>query len=285
MNQPIPMLDTHQHLIYPEKFPYSWTKGIGPLEGRAFRYDDYVKQVAGKNVTAAIFMEADPDESHGAAEAKFVYELSSQPGSLIKGVIAACRPERDGFERHIESIRHARLVGCRRILHVMPDDTSQSESFVENVRKLGRMNLTFDLCFLARQLPVAIELARKCPDVQLALDHCGVPDIASGQLEPWATHIRQLAALPNVACKISGVPTYCKPGQATVDTIRRWVLHCIECFGPDRLVWGGDWPVVVINSTLPAWIDMTRQIVADLSSSEQHKLLHDNAVRIYQVKL
>ena len=115
---------------------------------------------------------------------------------------------------------------------------------------IGRRDLTFDLCYLARQLPIAIELAKKCPNVQLILDHCGVPDIASGELEPWRQHIREIAALPNVACKISGLPTYCKPGQATLDTIKPWVEHCIECFGVDRLVWGGDWPVVVINSTL-----------------------------------
>jgi predicted TIM-barrel fold metal-dependent hydrolase len=285
MNQPIPILDTHQHLIYPDRMPYSWTKGIPPLANRAFRYKDYLTLVAGNGVTGTIFMETDPDEPNGVAEAQLVYELSSQPGSLLKGVIATCRPERDGFEKHLESIRHPKLVGCRRILHVMPDDTSRSPIFAENVRKLGRMNLTFDLCFLAKQLPVAIELARKCPDVQLVLDHCGVPDIASGQLDPWRQHIRDLAAIPNVACKISGVPTYCKPGQATLDTIKPWVMHCVESFGPDRLVWGGDWPVVQINSSLPDWIDMTRQFVASLSEPEQRKLLHDNAVRIYRVKL
>jgi predicted TIM-barrel fold metal-dependent hydrolase len=284
MNQLLPMLDTHQHLIYPDGFPYSWTKGIGPLEGTAFRYEDYVKLVADKGVTGTIFMETDPDEPNGAAEAKFVYGLASQSNSLIKGVIATCRPERDGLEKHIDSIRHPRLAGLRRILHVMPDDTSRSPLFVENVRKLSKLNLTFDLCFLAKQLPVAIEVARKCSDVQLILDHCGVPEIAAGQLDPWRQHIRELAAMPHVACKISGVPTYCKPGQATIDVVRPWVMHCIESFGPERLVWGGDWPVVVINSTLPNWIDMTRQIIANLSESEQRKLLHDNATRIYRIK-
>jgi predicted TIM-barrel fold metal-dependent hydrolase len=285
MNQPIAAIDTHLHLIYPGRFAYSWTKGIGPLEGKAFRHDDYAKLVAGKAIQAAIFMETDPDEPNGPAEAKFVSELASQPGSLIRGVIATCRPERDGFDQYIQSIQHPKLVGCRRILHVMPDDMSRAPLFAENVRRLGRWNLTFDLCFLARQLPAAIELARNCPDVQMILDHCGVPDIASGQLDPWRQHIRDLAALPNVACKISGVPTYCKPGQATLETIRPWVMHCIECFGPDRLVWGGDWPVVVINSSLPDWIDMTRQLITCLSESEQRKVLHDNAVRIYRIKL
>ncbi|HEY7090966.1 MAG TPA: amidohydrolase family protein, partial [Tepidisphaeraceae bacterium] len=139
-------------------------------------------------------------------------------------------------------------------------------------------------CFLARQLPVAVELARKCPDVRLVLDHCGVPDIASSELDPWRNNIREMSKLPNVACKLSGLPTYCKPGEATLDTIRPWAMHCIETFGPDRVLWGGDWPVCVINSDLPKWIGITRQLVGGLSAAEQKKILHENAVRVYRIK-
>jgi predicted TIM-barrel fold metal-dependent hydrolase len=204
---------------------------------------------------------------------------------LIKGVIANCRPEEQGFQKYVESVRHAKLVGFRRILHVMPDDVSRQPTFAENVRWLGAQNLTFDLCFLARQLPIAIELAGKCEQTQLILDHCGVPDVSGGALDPWRQHIRELSRLPNVACKISGVLAYTKPGEATIDAIRPYVDHCIECFGPDRLVWGSDWPVVVINSTLPDWIRIARQLVSQSSETEQRKILHDNAVRIYGVKM
>ena len=120
---------------------------------------------------------------------------------------------------------------------------------------------------------------------QLILDHCGVPDIAGGAIDPWREHIRNLAKLPNVACKISGVLAYCKPGEATLEAIKPYVDHCIESFGADRLVWGSDWPVVVINSTLPDWIRIARQLVARLSPTEQRKILHDNAVRVYGVKM
>jgi predicted TIM-barrel fold metal-dependent hydrolase len=280
----IPIIDTHQHFIYPEKLPYSWTKGVPPLKDKTFRYDDYVKLVAGKGVVGTIFMETDPDEPRAAAEAKLVYELASQANSLIRGVIAGCRPENDGFEDYIESIRDPKLVGLRRILHVMPDELSRQPKFIEHVRWLGKEGFTFDLCFLARQLPVAVELARKCPDVRLVLDHCGVPDIASSELDPWRNNIREMSKLPNVACKLSGLPTYCKPGEATLDTIRPWAMHCIETFGPDRVLWGGDWPVCVINSDLPKWIGITRQLVGGLSAAEQKKILHENAVRVYRIK-
>jgi predicted TIM-barrel fold metal-dependent hydrolase len=281
MSTMIPMLDTHQHLVYPDKWPYSWTDGIPALAKRGFRYEDYTKLVEQEGVAGTIFMETSPDDPHWRQETKFVYSLAEKPGSLIKGVIANCRPEESGFQGYVDSVRHKKLVGFRRILHVVPDDVSRDPGFGENVRWLGKQNLTFDLCFLARQLPIAIELATKCDGTQLILDHCGVPDVASGAIDPWRENIRNLAKLPNVACKISGVLAYCKPGDATIDAIRPYVEHCIECFGPDRLVWGSDWPVVVINSSFPQWIRIARQLVAKLSESEQRKILHDNAARIY----
>lgn len=285
MSTLIPMLDTHQHLIYPEKWPYSWTNDIPALAGKAFQYDDYVNLTRDAGVAGTIFMETSPDDPHWHQETKFVYELATKLGSLIKGVIANCRPEEEGFEKYVDSVRHPKLVGFRRILHVMPDDVSRQPSFAENVRWLGTQKLTFDFCFLARQLPIAIELAKKCPETQLILDHCGVPGIAAGALDPWREHMRNLAKLPNVACKISGVLAYCKPGEATLEIVKPYVDHCIECFGADRLVWGSDWPVVVINSTLPEWIRVARRLVAHLRETEQRKILHDNAIRIYGLKL
>lgn len=277
-----PIIDTHQHLVYPEKWPYSWTSGVPQLAGKAFRYPDYQQASAGTGIAKTIFMETAPDDPHYAAEAGFVYELAAQPGSLIAGVIASCRPEeKDGFESYLESIRHPKLVGLRRILHVMPDELSASEHFAANLRLLPKYNLTYDLCFLARQLPAAIALARRCEGVQMILDHCGVPDVAGQALDPWREHIRTLAALPNVACKISGVMAYGGSKHANIAGIRSFVEHCLECFGWDRIVWGGDWPVCNLATTLADWVSVSRELVASASAANQKKLFHDNAVRIY----
>ena len=253
--------------------------------GRAFRCEDYLEQTQAAGVAGTIFMETTPDEPHWRDEASFVDELASRPGSIIKGIIANGRPEEEGFERYVDSLPRERLVGLRRILHVVPDDVSREPRFAANVRWLGKQRLTFDMCFLARQLPIAIELARKCDQTQLILDHCGVPDIAAGALDPSRANIRQLAALPNVACKISGVLAYCKPDNATLDAVKPYVDHCIECFGPDRLVWGSDWPVVTINSTLAKWIEISRELVGPLSEIERRQILSGNVRHIYQAKI
>ncbi|MCX6876721.1 MAG: amidohydrolase [Verrucomicrobia bacterium] len=278
----IPIIDTHQHLIYPEQYPYSWTAAIPALQGKAFRQDDYLTASEGTGITSTIFMETTPDDPHCIRETAFVYQLASRPDAGIAGVIANCRPEQPaGFAAHLDSIANPRLVGLRRILHVMPDELSTTAHFAANLRLLGERNLTFDLCVLARQLPLAMALARKCGNVQFILDHCGVPDVAGQALDPWRADLRHLASLPNVACKISGVLAYAKADHATGAAVRPFVEHCLECFGWDRVVWGSDWPVCTITSTLSKWVAISRELVAHADPSDQHRLFHANATRIY----
>lgn len=278
----IPILDCHQHLIYPDRLAYSWTADIPQLVGKAFTYEDYLSLVADAGPVRTIFMETSPDDSHWQDEAQLVMELADAPDTIIDGLVLNCRPEADGdFDQYIESIRHPKLVGLRRSLHVMPDDLSQDDRFIANVRKMAAQGLTFDLCVLARQIHLGAALARQCANVQFVLDHCGVPDIAGGDIDRWRVAIREIAACENVVCKISGLLAYCDPRSANVETIRPYVEHCIACFGWDRVIWGSDWPVVCVTRDLPSWIAASRELLAEESSTHQHQLFHKNAERIY----
>jgi predicted TIM-barrel fold metal-dependent hydrolase len=160
---------------------------------------------------------------------------------------------------------------------------SQSETFRANVRKIGANGMTFDMCFLARQLPLAAELADACPDTSLVLDHCGVPDIAGGGLDPWREDIRRLSDRPNVACKLSGILAYCAPENATLEAIRPYVDHVLETFGPERMVWGSDWPVVDMANGIQDWLDVTRQILDELSDVEARFIAQETARRVYSI--
>ena len=284
MSATIPILDTHQHLIYSDQYSYSWTAGIPELAGKAFRYDDYFKAIEGTSVESTVFMESGVDDPHWQEETRFVHRLARTPGSLIKGIIASCRPEEEsGFEAYLESVLSPNLVGLRRILHTEPDELSRRPGFAANIRLLEKHHLTFDLCVLARQIPLATRLAAECPEVQFILDHCGVPDIASGQLDPWREYIIEISRHPNVACKVSGVLAYCAPGKANLEAVRPYVGHCLENFGWDRVVWGSDWPVCTITSDLRTWVQVTNEIIATADERDRRKLLHDNAVRIYGI--
>ena len=275
-------IDTHQHLIWRDRLGYGWTAGIPALAEGDFTPEDYQAQTKGQGILGTIFMECGVDEADYQAEARYVATRVGKDG--IIGQIASCRPEDDaGFDAWLEECGGLHVKGFRRILHVVPDDMSQSEGFRANLRKIGRKGLAFDMCFLARQLPIAEELARACDGQPLVLDHCGVPDIAGGAFDDWAKGIDRLAALPHVSVKLSGISAYCAPGTASAGTLKPYVDHIIDRFGPGRMVWGSDWPVVLLGAGLLPWIEMTRALIGGLTAGEQAAIAGANARRIYGV--
>ena len=271
------ILDTHLHLIYPDKFSYPWLSGA-PAINKPWHIADYFAEAVPLGIESALHMEVDVAEADMLAESEFMLTLPR-----IAGAIAACRPEHMNFVDQIEQLSdHAHIKGVRRILHEAPDDLSQSDLFVENIRHLPDYDLSFDLCVRADQLPIGQMLVERAPDVSFILDHCGVPDVTGAGLDPWRANISRIAKLPNLNAKISGIVAYSGPDW-TVDTIRPYVEHIIECFGWDRVVWGSDYPVVTLTGNLTRWVEATREIISGASEDEQAKLLHRNAERIYKV--
>lgn len=282
----ISLLDTHQHLVYREKASYGWTKDIPPLAEGNFTLDDYKTLTEGLGIGGTLFMETGVDDPDYQQETRFVKSLADNSDNGMIGLISSIRPESDeAFETWLEETIEMGVVGYRRILHVMPDDTSQSDIFRNNVRKIGVSGKTFDICFLPGQLPIACELAKACENTKLILNHCGVPDIAGNGLDPWRQDIKALAQIPNVICKLSGLMAYCAPGTSSLETIEPFVDHVLNCFGPNRMVWGSDWPVVNLAKGLPEWIAVTRKILGKLSADEASSIAYGTAQIVYKVKI
>ncbi|MBA3909041.1 MAG: amidohydrolase [Rhodobacter sp.] len=281
------LIDTHQHLILRDRIGYAWTQEIPILASGDFTREDYARLVAGKAVAGSIFMETGVDDADYQAEARLVAGMvrTAVGGVPMLGQIASIRPEwDDGFDAWLEEAQGLGVVGFRRILHVVPDGVSQTEIFRANLRKIGRAGYPFDLNFLARQLiPIGAALVRACPDQPYVLDHCGVPDVAAGAFDEWRQGIDVMAGFPNIVVKLSGITTYCAPGTASVALIRPYVDHLLQAFGPDRMLWGGDWPVVNLGAGLPGWIDMTRELLAGLSADERYAVGQGTAQRVYGV--
>ncbi len=276
------LVDTHQHLWDLRQFPYSWCAGI-PALNRSFLLGDYLAAASGLGIAKTVFVECDVDDPHALAEARHLQAVADQH-PLIAGIVASGRPEHDGFRAHLEELaRLPKLRGLRRVLHTQPDALSQTPRFAANLRLLPEFGLSFDLCVLARQLPVGLALVRGCPTVSFVLDHCGVPDVKGRALDPWREHIRQLAARPNVVCKISGLVAYADPAAWTVDDLRPWVEHVLGHFGWDRVVWGGDWPVCTLTTPLARWVEAIRALTRHASTEQREKLFQRNAERIYRV--
>ncbi len=277
------IVDTHQHLWDTELFPYPWCKG-NPVLDRPFRLTDYDEAVRGLDVTKSVHVECDVDEPYMLHETRHILSLAEQENRLA-GVVACCRPEKPGFEDYINKIAgHPKLKGLRRILHTQPDDLGRLPLFISNVGSLERWGLSFDLCVLARQLPIAINLVRECPGVWFILDHCGVPRVKEKELDPWRAHIEQISGLPNVVCKVSGIVAYADPEHWTAEDLRPYVDHVMGCFGWDRVMFGSDWPVCTLASTLRHWVETLESLVSNQPEENRHKLFHDNAVRVYRLK-
>ena len=280
------MIDTHIHLLEPDRFTYEWTKGFPALTGR-FDLSDYQKASADTGIQAGVFMEVDCEES--ADEARYFCSLAEQPGCLIQAVVAAARPESPDFERNLEAMAHPRLTGIRRVLHTQPDELSQSSLFRENVSRLGALGLSFDLCVLQRQLPLALDLVRACPQTTFILDHCGVPEISANDAPAgegflaWEKSIIAIAAEPNVSGKISGITAYAPEPLRNAQGLRPYIETMLEAFGPSRLVWGGDWPVVNLGDGLLAWSNISHELLSRLTADERTLILTANAKRIYRI--
>jgi len=280
----IELLDTHQHLLYRDKLTYAWADTLPRLAEREFTIADYQALTHDRAVKATIFMEVDAGDYR--AETRLISNLAGDPANEIVGIVSSCRPEtNDDFEAWIEECSELPVIGYRRILHEVPDEMSTAETFRNNIRKIGKRGKVFDMVFRADQLGIAYDLAASCDSMMLVLDHCGVPDIAGGETNAWKAAISKIAQLPHVNGKISGILAYCAEGSANFDSVKPYFDHMVESFGPTRLVWGSDWPVVNLKSDLPNWIDVFRRLIADLSISEQTAISNGNAKRIYKTEI
>lgn len=276
------LIDTHQHLILRGRLGYGWTAGLPALAAGDFTPADYAALTAGRGVVGTVFMETGVDDADYQAEARLVAGLVGTGGML--GQIASCRPEvAAGFDAWLDECDGLHVRGFRRILHVVDDGISASSTFRANLRKIGRKGLPFDLCVLARQHDLAQDLIRAHDDQTFVLDHCGNPDIAAGAFAPWASSLQRLAAYPNLFVKLSGITANCAPGTVSAALLRPYVQHVIECFGPSRILWGGDWPVVNLHSSLPDWIDLTQALLADLTEAERDQIGVQTARRVYSL--
>jgi len=179
--------------------------------------------------------------------------------------------------------KHPLVRGVRHHFEHDPVDYCARPAFVAGVRELADAGLSFDLCGKHGQLPAMIELVRQCPEVSFILDHAGKPGIRGGLLDPWRQQIRELAALPNVVCKLSGLATEADMANWTDAQLRPYTDHLLEVFGPKRLLFGGDWPVAKLATSYVRWLETVESLTSRLSPSERAAIFYDNAERVYRI--
>ena len=279
-----PMIDTHQHLIEPNRFHYPWLVEVPQLQD-TFDLPLYLSKTSDTAISGTIFMEVDVAPEDQAAEAAHFCELADDPSTSLLGVIAGCRPEHDDFAEQVRRLKHPKLVGLRRILHTVDEAIGKSDLFRGNIATLADHNLTFDLCVRPDQLLTAIEIVNAAPQTVFVLDHCGNPPMADKKaLANWQEDIAHLADLPNVSCKVSGLVNNLADTTDTITSLRPVVEYVAAHFGPERLLFGGDWPVCLLaNTELSSWTSIARTLLSDQSEKVQNAFFTENARRIYHL--
>jgi len=281
-SSPLPIVDTHQHLWDLDRFRLPWVAGA-PKLNRSFLPRDYAEATRGLNVVKTVYMEVDVDPAQQVQEAEYVIELCRREDNPTAAAVISGRPASPEFKGYITRFKGSPYVkGVRQVLHGgTPAGYCLQPEFVQGIRLLGELGMSFDLCMRAPELPDGAKLVDACPDTRFILDHCGNASVQAADRSQWERDLAALARRKNVICKISGIVASAKPGEWKAADLEPIVKHCLREFGPDRVVFGGDWPVCTLAATFREWVEALKWIVRDESPEAQRKLFHDNAVRFY----
>jgi L-fuconolactonase len=246
---------------------------------------DYTEAIAGTNVDRIVFVQAECVSEQATAEAEWVASLADDD-PRIQGIVATAPLELgDAVLPTLESLAQNRLLkGIRRYAAGEQDpEFLLRADFVQGVRHLAKVDFACDLGIHRGQIPAATELARRCPDVRFVLCHLGVPDVKNQQLDPWREHIKALAELPNTYCKLSGVATAADHENWTREDLAPAIHHMFDCFGFERVAFGSDWPVMLLATTFPRWVETVRWVVRDCTVDELRSLFRATAEKIYRL--
>jgi L-fuconolactonase len=278
------IVDAHHHVWDPGTRAHAWLDGRPALR-RRFSAADFTQVAADHGVSASVLVQV----LASAAETEEFLALAATPG-MIAGVVGWADLTAPDVASEIARLRQlpggSRLAGIRHLVEDEPDPGWLDRPGVRRgIRSVGEAGLVYDLLVRPAQLPAALRVASDLGDVRFVLDHGAKPDIASGRLEPWSSLVTDLAHLPNVTCKLSGLVTEAAPGW-TVPQIVPYAVRLLDCFGPGRLMFGSDWPVCTLAGSYGDVLAVARAALdGHLSAAELDAVFAANAIATYRLRL
>jgi L-fuconolactonase len=293
------IIDVHQHLWDLTKLNLPWLSSAPEILKKTYHLKEYAEATPGLNIKT-IYMEVDVARDQLGDEARHVTDIARDGKSNLIAAVIGGSPDTDKFPGLIEPYLDSPYVkGVRRVLHgdETPKGTCLKKPFIKNIQLLGEHGKSFDLCLRPTDLLDGIKLTEECPNTRFILDHCGNADprAFNAQLDPskepthkadeWKAGITQFAARPNAICKISGVIAFLPKGADPVEALSPIINHCLDAFGPDRVVFGSDWPVCLLGAPLMTWVETLTKIISTRSKADQTKLWSGNAIKHYGLKI
>jgi L-fuconolactonase len=277
------IVDAHHHLWDPTRADYPWLTDELARIRRAFTTDDLAPLIAAAGVDATVLVQtrSSLDETR-----EFLETAAATP--FIRGVVGWVDLTDPGIADVLNELRDGpggdRLVGIRHQVHDEPDPEWLLRPDVgRGLRAVRDAGLAYDLLVRSRELPAALEIVRQVPNLRFVIDHLAKPPIAAGGIEPWATLLAGFREQANVAAKVSGLVTEADWATWQPADLAPYVDRALETFGPDRLLFGSDWPVCLLAAPYVDVMRTTRSLLADLADAERGAVFGGTARRVYRL--
>ncbi len=278
------IIDAHHHLWQIGQNEHSWpTEDLGEIY-RDFLPPDLMAASQGTGVTGTLLVQSQPSD----ADTRWLLSVADT-SALIKGVIGWADLAAPGAVSHITALaQHPKLKGLRPMLQGLPeDDWILRPELAPALDAMVALDLRFDALVFTRHLPFIDTLAKRYPGLRIIIDHGAKPPIACRSSHPeqtqtWRDYISQVAQNPNLTCKLSGLFTEMGPGQA-VDEVTPYADHLLDCFGGERLMWGSDWPVLLLKDSYRDWMAWTLDWLKNKPDSVKSAILGETAHMTYHL--
>lgn len=278
----IPIIDTHLHLWDINRLEYPWLNEV-PAIKKTFLIEDYQQASKKFTIEKMVFVQCECLPQQCLKEVNFALEQASKD-ARIKGIIPYISLEQgESVIPLLDEFKENNLIkGVRRMYDDNPG-LCYSSSFLDALNILPSYNLNFDVSIKQHSLTATIQMIKECGDTVFVLDHLGKPNIKHGGFKTFQKDMDILASFPNVVAKISGLITEADWDYWTVADLKPYIGYAIKAFGFERLLFGGDWPVVLLAGTYERWLNALSEVLQNSTSEELSMLFHDNAERIYKL--
>jgi L-fuconolactonase len=280
---PVTLVDAHHHVWDLSIREQRWLSGdaMAPIR-RSFSAEDLRDAIADADVGATVVVQTVPVPE----ETPELLDLAGKD-DLVAGVVGWVDLTSASVAEDLAALQESpggqRLVGIRHLVQDEPADWLLRSDVRRGLDTVGSAGLRYDLLTLPHQLAAATETVAALEDVEFVLDHCSKPPIADGEVDSWAADVRALARRPNVTCKLSGLVTEAAPGDVGAQALAPYVDVVLDAFGPDRLMFGSDWPVCLLATSYSGWMATVHELIGKLSDTERAAILGGTATRVYNL--
>jgi L-fuconolactonase len=275
------IIDSHQHFWQVRAFDYPWMTPQVELLCRDYLPPTLEPILQRNGVDQTILVQA----SNSVAETRWLLDLADR-NSFIGGVVGWVDLKSEDVARQLDEFTaHPKFKGVRHLVESEPtDDWLTQETVIRGLRELSSRGLSYDLLVHTRHLKHARTVVEECPELRFVIDHLAKPPIASGEIEEWAQELKQLAAFPNVSCKLSGLATEANWPNWSVEDLRPYVETALEYFGSDRMMFGSDWPVCLLAATYDRVRESFEMLLAGLDDKDRRRVFSENAIKFYRIE-